>query len=1022
MPPLGVHDFAPFFAAVHGVPPFPWQQRLIEKVAADGGWSEAAVIDVPTGSGKTAVLDVALFHLALEADRRTDRRAPMRIAFVVDRRIVVDDAAGRARRIARALAVAAPDTVVWRVAERLRQLAGTDTPLVVSVLRGGMPREPDWARSPSQPTIVCSTVDQVGSRLLFRGYGVSDALKPIHAGLLGADCLIVLDEAHMSTPFCEVLSAVGRYRSEVWRDQQRGHGAPWAVVQMTATPDGSGGRRFALSHEDLANETLARRLRAPKPVRLVVTADTTKSSDDGGNEWAADTVRLTDTLVAQTLEAVDALRQAGVQQPAVAVVVNRVGRARAVFDRLAGRLATGSITPLLMIGPSRPIDRDDLVGRLGSIRTGESLQDGVRALAAAIVLVATQCIEVGVDIDLDGMVTEHAPLSALRQRLGRLNRAGREIVPYGAIVAAKRTLSPRYTDPVYGSALRPTWEYLNRIAQTSPTSRLPLVDFGIVSLAETMIRTPPVDAVNPEAQHAPVLLPAHVDLLAQTAPMPNADPEVSLFLHGPNTEPDTVSVVWRADLELPARGEIGAGAERVRRLLYLLPPRARESVQLPVSAVKRWLGGVEDGSEVADAPASGPEPDSTTRMGGNRVFRWNGDDERSTWIASREIRPGDTIVVPADYGGIDIYGWNPRQRGPVDDPNAPRVRDLGRAAALPYAGRWFVVRVVPALTTDGASGAVLRDELAESASEPRWTVVRDRLLALPLDPEIAADLRRLDFARRGAVDVYRNLYAADDGRPGGIVFVARFGLESRASDPLVADPASPAEGGAEPSTESDLTGSILTQAVSLREHTAAVERTARDFAERAGLPTPRVRDVALAARFHDRGKGDARWQAWLCGSDPFGDPSEDRMPLAKSGRTIPREAWRAADLPAHWRHEALSVRLAIQDDALNAADDPELVLWLVGTHHGYGRPLFPHQDELDLAPRVVAGADGNWIDLPASPGPQSLCFEWRGHDWATLADVVRARYDAWELARMEAILRLADHRVSAEERPIGRRA
>src|SRR5581483_487453 len=56
------------------------------------------------GSGKTAALDIAVFHLALEASSGAERRAPLRIAFVVDRRLIVDDAHARARFIARALA------------------------------------------------------------------------------------------------------------------------------------------------------------------------------------------------------------------------------------------------------------------------------------------------------------------------------------------------------------------------------------------------------------------------------------------------------------------------------------------------------------------------------------------------------------------------------------------------------------------------------------------------------------------------------------------------------------------------------------------------------------------------------------------------------------------------------------------------------------------------------------------------------------------------------------------------------
>src|SRR6185437_9973755 len=148
---------------------------------------------------------------------------------------------------------------------------------------------------------------------------------------------------------------------------------------------------------------------------------------------------------------------------------------------------------------------------------------------------------------------------------------------------------------------------------------------------------------------APVLMPAHLDLLSQTAPIPNADPEVSLYLHGPNRTADSVSVVWRADFNPEFREVIDA-----RRLLLLMPPRAAEAIELPVWTVRQWLTGQRTHlTNLADVPTPDSEADITRQKQGNHlVFRWAGDDDRSKWIAPSLIRPGDTIVLPASYGGV----------------------------------------------------------------------------------------------------------------------------------------------------------------------------------------------------------------------------------------------------------------------------------------------------------------------------------------------------------------------------------
>ena len=81
--------FAEFYRAINGRDPFPWQSRLAAQVADTERWP--AEVGVPTGLGKTACLDIAVWWLASQAHRRPVKRtAPTRIWWLVNRRLLVD--------------------------------------------------------------------------------------------------------------------------------------------------------------------------------------------------------------------------------------------------------------------------------------------------------------------------------------------------------------------------------------------------------------------------------------------------------------------------------------------------------------------------------------------------------------------------------------------------------------------------------------------------------------------------------------------------------------------------------------------------------------------------------------------------------------------------------------------------------------------------------------------------------------------------------------------------------------------
>ncbi len=431
-------DFARFYEAVHGYRPFPWQERLARKLI-EGRWPRTLAL--PTSSGKTSVLDVVVFALAAQAHLpATQRTVPLRTCLVVDRRLVVDEAARHARALADALAEATDD-ILAEVAAELRRF-GAPAPLQVATLRGGMYLDDAWAALPHQPVVITSTVDQVGSRLLFRGYGLSPQQWPVHAGLLGNDTLFVIDEAHLSQPFIDTLVAIERFRT--WAEVPVI--TPFRVLVMSATPQTQDGA-FYLNAADYDHPVLSARLDAAKPVRLAPAK--LRKSKQTPEEFERIIIE-----EAQRLAAIEGVRIVG-------VVVNQVRTARRVFEALRQQGEA-----LLLTGRIRPGDRDRLLQQWLPLIKANRATEPVQTLF----VVATQTVEVGADISFDALLTETAPLNALRQRTGRLDRLGRRGVSHLVIVLREDG------DPVYGPVSRDTHQWL--IAQAKRET----VDFGIRAL------------------------------------------------------------------------------------------------------------------------------------------------------------------------------------------------------------------------------------------------------------------------------------------------------------------------------------------------------------------------------------------------------------------------------------------------------------------------------------------------------------------------------------------------------------
>lgn len=907
--PLTADQFPAFFHALWGHEPFPWQAALAARVCRGEGWPQG--LPLPTGAGKTAALDIAVFHLALEATRGAGRSAPCRVAFVVDRRLVVDGTHDRACRMASALE-RAESGILLDVAARLRHLAGPGAPpLEVVRLRGGVPKEPDWARSPCQPTILVSTIDQVGSRLLFRGYGVSESMRPVHAGLLGTDCLYLVDEAHLARPFVQTLEAVAHHQGDPTR---------FGVVRLTATP--AEAAFPPLTSADEAHPVLGPRLRAAKPASL----------------------RLAKTGLAEVFR--DAAREVAAGASVVGVVVNRVALARRIHTLL--REAVGDAADVeLLIGRVRPLDREEhLAALLPRVQADPGRQPGGRPLF----LVATQTVEVGADLDFDALVTQIAPLDSLRQRFGRLDRLGQRGESKAIVLASKDDIGKKVDDPLYGSAMAATWTWLQDQAVKD------VVDFGLSALP-----LPDADTLAPllaPTLDAPLLLAPHVDLLAQTSPAPGADPEVALFLHGPRKAADDVRVVWRADIaEDPTNACIG--------MVEAVPPLPEEALSLPLATLRHWLAGGQGGETGEDIEGRGLSKDRPPHAApGRAALRWT--SEGAGKVEPGDIRPGDTIILSARLGGCDAWGWTGRRGdGPVPDLSTRAWTRRGRP----------ILRLHPNLI-----------------DPENWPALR-RLLDTEDRPEAAAMRPFLPDDLREALDALGPYDRQNVDDLDATILRARK---------------------AEATATEDDRGSFQPRPVGLTDHLRHVHDRAAHFARALDLKDADARAVTLAAGLHDAGKAEPRFQIYLHGGDELAALVAE-VPLAKSGlsqTTADRRRARVlARLPRRPLHEAWSVRLAETHPAVAALpeDERDLVLWLIGTHHGNGRPFFPAVEDPHGGGSVGLDLDGTALEVPAAHG-LTADPAW----WARFARLNR-RLGPWRLAALEAVVRLADHRASEQE-------
>lgn len=585
-------EFEAFFAAVNnGHRPFSWQLHLLDVLCDTGRWPDA--ISAPTGAGKSSAVDVHVFANALSAVGQAPR-LPRRLAVVVNRRGLVDSHAQHAEALRSALA--SGGGICGGVAAALAPLSVRGEPLGLANLRGGLAPDSSWLDDPAGCSVISATPDMWGSRLLFRGYGSTRYAWPREAGLLGFDSVLLLDESHLNRQLHQTARDVALVNS---RAAHRLGVPGLQVAAMTATPPLADGPAVVISVDagtlqDPRDTSLRQRLTRPKSVEYVAVP----SWPARKGQVSADYI---EALARAAREVRDRVSPTEDVAGTVGCFVNRVDVAVRLAERLD--LDAGDAAVACWVGRMRPMDLDEMRERNPGLFT-------VRGDDRIAYLVATQTVEVGVDIDLAGLVTELAAGSALAQRFGRVNRLGLrpeshvrvigpvevtgDALPYRQddLAAARNWVLGRQANGGVGPA-----QISADPAPTPGMARLALSDLTI----------------------------GHAHVLAQTSTELFADPDLAFWLRDDlETDLEPVSFVVRADLPVVDDGWAIA-------LLEAAPPEADEAFPARIGDARAVLARLLDGHSDAGHPPA-------------RCFRWR-DRAVDLVMDAGQIRPGDVLII-----------------------------------------------------------------------------------------------------------------------------------------------------------------------------------------------------------------------------------------------------------------------------------------------------------------------------------------------------------------------------------------
>lgn len=609
-----------------GAAPFPWQARLLRLLLAG---ELPSAVDLPTGLGKTSVIAIWLLARAAGAS------IPRRLVYVVDRRAVVDQASAVADRLA-VLVGETPDLAAALSVDATQVLP-------VSTLRGQHVDNRRWLDNPAAPAIIVGTVDMIGSRLLFEGYGASRRTRSLHAGLLGIDSLLVLDEAHLSPSFEDMVRAVAAPAF----DGRRTDVVPGRVklLPLSATQRTSSEAVFSLDDADRAHEEVRRRLQAEKWLKL---HEAVEEGDDYSEVIGGLILERLKSGARRVLVYLDSREQ--------------VQSARETFEKLAKSQMPDAATELL-VGARRVHERNKVFGWLE-----EHGFHGDQPTTKGGVLFATSAGEVGVDLDAQHLICDLVAFERMVQRLGRVNRRGKT-VSLVDIVPVRRKEQKKTTgkgDDGEEEAALSTEADLNAVRalltsiEAREDGRRNLSPLALRSLQTS--RSMEVAAASTPTPLHPALTRPLVDAWAMTSLEEHtARPKVDPWLRGwVDIEPQT-TVVWRKYLPV-ASDKTTLAPKLVSAYFEAAPIELVETLETESFNVTKWI------SALAKKLASKKTETVNTAAG-------SGDSDAPGVAETSDAPPNakDTVAFLVDRNG-DVVGVDGYKLGELAELD---VRDMG---------------------------------------------------------------------------------------------------------------------------------------------------------------------------------------------------------------------------------------------------------------------------------------------------------------------------------------------------------